>query len=70
MNETLTGRTTREIVFSYIDHATRVCKWTERRPAGTTVYVSRIDKDGTWTIRIPGTLLTQNVRPGNSVEPF
>jgi hypothetical protein len=68
MNETLIGKTTREIVFSYIDRATRRCVWTERRPAGTKVYVA-IRKDGTWNIRIPGTPLTQDVRPG-AVESF
>lgn len=66
MNETLTGRTTREITFDVIDHATRRCIRTERRPAGTEVY-ARLRKDGTFGIRIPGTLLTQDVYPA-SVE--
>jgi len=69
MNETLTGRTTREIVFSYIDHATRQCMATRRMPAGTEVYARpRSDGKGL-NIRIPGTLFTQHV-PGSAVEPF
>jgi hypothetical protein len=65
MSETLTGRTTREIAFT--DESQKVITSATRKPAGTEVYVTRMLKDGTWNIRIPGTLLTQNVYPA-SVE--
>ena len=68
MNETLIGRTTREITFSVIDHQTHRCVRTETRPAGTEVY-ARLRKDGMFGIRVPGTLLTQDVYPA-SVESF
>jgi hypothetical protein len=67
MNETLTGRTTRDITFG--DESKKVFTFGARKPAGTEVYVTRMRKDGTWDIRIPGTLLTQNVYPV-SVESF
>ena len=60
-NETLTGRTTREITFGHTDPRTKVVTSFARKPAGTEVYVTRQRKDGTWDIRIPGTLYTQNV---------
>jgi hypothetical protein len=69
MNETLTGRTTREIVFSMIHPATKVCMATRRMPAGTEVY-ARTRRDGKGlNIRIPGTLFTQHVYAA-AVEPF
>jgi hypothetical protein len=68
MNETLTGRTTREITFDLVHPVTKIVTATERRPAGTEVY-ARLRKDGTFDIRVTGTLLTQNVYPA-SVEPF
>lgn len=64
MSETLTGQTTREITFDVIDHTTRRCVRTEKRPAGTEVY-ARLRSDGTFAIRIPGTLLTQDVYPAS-----
>lgn len=67
MNETLTGQTTREIIFA--NQAEKVFTFGTRKPAGTEVYVTRMHKDGTWDIRVTGTLLTQNVYPA-SVEPF
>ena len=69
MAETLVGRTTREVVFSYIDHSTRVCKATMRMPTGTEVYVhERADGRG-FNARIPGTLYTQHLY-ASDVEPF
>lgn len=67
MSETLTGKTTREIMFH--DSSQKVFTFGTRKAAGTEVYVTRMRKDGTWDIRIPGTLLTQNVYPA-SVESF
>lgn len=58
MNETPTGRTTREITFD--DASQKTFTFGTRKPAGTEVY-ARLRKDGTFDIRIPGTLLTQNV---------
>jgi hypothetical protein len=58
---TLTGRTTRPV--SFTDESCKVITSAVRKPAGTEVYVERMRKDGTWDIRIPGTLLTQNVYP-------
>jgi hypothetical protein len=69
MSETLTGRTTRQVTFDYTDPRTKRVTSITRRPAGTDVYVTRMRKDGTWDIRIPGTLYTQNVRPA-AVESF
>jgi hypothetical protein len=69
MSETLTGRTTREVTFGYTDPRSKVVTSITRKPAGTEVYVTRMRADGTWDIRIPGTLYTQNVRPA-SVESF
>lgn len=69
MNETLTGRTTRKITFDHTDPRTKRVAGTVRKPAGTEVYVTRMHGDGTWDIRIPGTLYTQNVYPA-SVEGF
>lgn len=69
MSETLTGKTTRQITFTITDRRTTMVTRTESRPAGTEVYVTRQHKDGTWDIRVAGTLLTQNVRPA-AVEPF
>jgi hypothetical protein len=60
MNSTA-ATTTREIVFGYTDHRTRTLVSTERIPAGTTVYVGKRRGDGSFCIRIPGTLLTQRV---------
>jgi hypothetical protein len=67
MSETLTGRTTRPV--SFTDSSQKVITSAVTKPAGTEVYVTRMLKDGTWNIRIPGTLLTQNVYPA-SVESF
>jgi hypothetical protein len=69
MNETLTGRITREITFGITDRRTTRVTAIVRKPAGTEVYVTRTHKDGTWDIRVAGTLLTQNVYPA-SVESF
>ena len=60
----MTGRTTRQITFDVIDHQTRRCIHTEKRPAGTEVY-ARLRSNGTFAIRIPGTLLTQDVYPAS-----
>lgn len=54
----MTGRTTREITFT--DSSRKVVTFGVRKPAGTEVY-ARLRKDGTFDLRVPGTLLTQNV---------
>ena len=69
MNGTLTGRTTRAIVFDYVDPVTKVVRGTIWKPAGTRVYVTRQRKDDTWDIRIPGSLYTQNVYPASVENP-
>ena len=60
-DETLTGRTTRPVTFT--DKSTAVVALPVRRPAGTLVYVT-CPRPGTFRIRIPGTLLDQDVDPG------
>lgn len=65
MNETLTGRTTREITFD--DQAEKVFALGVRKPAGTLVYVT-CPKAGVFRVRVPGTLLEQYV-PMSAVEP-
>jgi hypothetical protein len=67
MNETLTGRTTRTVLFA--DQAEKVFTSGVRKPAGTLVYVeARKTGSGTFRIRVPGTLLEQDV-PMSAVEP-
>jgi hypothetical protein len=71
VDETLTGRTTREIIF--IDKAQQIrlghVVSGVRKPAGTLVYVTCPRAgSGTFRIRIPGTLLEQDVYLG-AVEP-
>ena len=65
MNETLTGRTTRPVTF--IDKAQQVVTGGVRLPAGTLVYVT-CRKAGEFRIRVPQTLLEQDVTLG-TVEP-
>ena len=66
MSETLTGRTTRPVTF--IDKAQRgPVTGGVRLPAGTTVYVT-CRKAGEFLIRIPGTLLEQDVYL-SAIEP-
>ena len=65
MDETLTGRTTREITFA--DKAEKVFTFGVRKSAGTLVYVT-CPKPGTFRVRVPGTLLEQDV-PLSAVEP-
>jgi hypothetical protein len=68
-DEILIGRTTREITFGYHDTTpARRLLDTLRAPAGTEVYVTERG-DGTFTIRIPGTLFAQHVR-ATAVEPY
>jgi hypothetical protein len=68
MIETLTGRTTRTVLFA--DKAEKVFTFGVRKPAGTTVYVeAHKTGSGTFRIRVPGTLLEQEV-PMSAVEPF
>jgi len=56
MSDTLVAVTSRPVVFSHNGR-------TERRPAGTEVYVREPRRPGDyWRIRIPGTLLTQDVK--------
>ena len=67
MNETLTGRTTRPVLFA--DQAEKVFTFGVRKPAGTLVYVeAHKTGSGTIRIRVPGTLLEQEV-PMSAVEP-
>lgn len=66
MNETLIGRTTRPVLFR--DSTSKVFVSGVRRPAGTEVYVTCLKRDG-FRIRIPGTLLEQDVEMP-AVEPF
>ena len=69
MSETLTGRTTRPV--SFIDRAQAIrlgaVVSAVRKPAGTLVYVTCL-KGGEFRIRIPGTLLEQDVYL-SAVEP-
>jgi hypothetical protein len=62
MTETLTGRTTRTVTFIDKGEARRFGHVTGgvRRPAGTLVYVTA-KRDGTFCIRVPQTLLEQDV---------
>lgn len=67
MDETLTGRTTREILFADRGKSTFITG--VRRPAGTLVYVTCPRAgSGAFRIRVPGTLLEQDV-PMSAVEP-
>ena len=67
MNETLTGRTTRTVLFA--DQAEKTFTFGVRKPAGTLVYVeAHKTGSGTFRIRVPGTLLEQEV-PMSAVEP-
>ena len=68
-NETLIGRTTREIVFSRPPEFRETSRVTRRMPAGTEVYARPRAKGDGLNIRIPGTLFTPHV-PGSAVEPF
>ena len=61
MNENLIAITAREIVFGlYDDTPARRLIRTRRLPAGTQVY-AHVRSDGTIRIRIPCSLLTQDV---------
>lgn len=64
--ETLTGQTTRPVTFSHVDHRTKRVVEVRTFPAGTTVYASETRRG--LSIRIPGTLLSQDV-DGATVEP-
>jgi hypothetical protein len=67
MSETLTGRTTRTVAF--IDKSRNVVTSAVRKAAGTTVYVTEHPRTaGLFIIRIPGTLLEQDVNL-SAVEP-
>jgi hypothetical protein len=67
MDETLTGRTTREVTFA--DKAEKVFTFGVRKPAGTLVYVTCPKAGrGIFRVRVPGTLLEQDV-PLSAVEP-
>jgi hypothetical protein len=67
MNETLTGRTTRIVLFA--DKAEKIFTFGVRKPAGTLVYVeAHKTSSGTFRIRVPGTLLEQEV-PMSAVAP-
>jgi hypothetical protein len=66
MTETLTGRTTRSILFR--DKYDVTCTRTQRMPEGTTVYVTE-NRRGELIARIPGTLLEQFILLID-VEPF
>lgn len=66
MDETLTGRTTRPVTFT--DKGAGVVCGGVRMPAGTLVYVTCPRAGGPFRIRIPGTLLEQDVGLG-AVEP-
>lgn len=67
MNETLTGRTTRQITFA--DKADKTFTFGVRKPAGTRVYVTCPKSgSGIFRVRVPGTLLEQDV-PLSAVEP-
>jgi hypothetical protein len=70
-DDTLTGRTTRAVTFVDKAQAIRLGHVVSgvRRPAGTLVYVeAHRTGSGTFRIRIPGTLLEQEVSLG-AVEP-
>jgi len=56
---TTTRTTTRPVCFAALDRTTLVTH-THTYPAGTTVYATE-RRDGTFTIRIPGTLFEQSV---------
>lgn len=66
MSETLTGQTTRSILFGAYNDPTGARS--RRLPAGTTVYVTETRK-GKFIARIPGTLLEQQISLID-VEPF
>lgn len=67
LDDTLTGRTTRPVTF--IDNSGGTAH-AVRRPAGTCVYVTAHPRTrGLFIIRIPRTLLTQDVAL-STVEPF
>ena len=55
-----TETTTRQIIFRYVDNATKVVSGFTKIPAGTKVYVGTA-RNGSLNLRIPGTLLTANV---------
>ena len=63
MSENLTGRTTRMILFANKSTGVTVSK-----PAGTEVFVTCL-KTGWFNVRVPGTLLEQDVS-FTDVEPF
>ena len=68
MNETLTGRTTRAVAF--IDKDRGEVAGAVHKPAGTRVYVAAHPSvAGLFVIRVPGTLLEQDVTLA-TVEPF
>lgn len=58
--ETLTGRTTRRILFS---EDGRTSAFGQYFPAGTEVYVTERRNGRGFDIRVPGTLWTQHVYP-------
>lgn len=61
------GVTTRPVTFAHVDHSTKRVVEVRTLPAGTTVYASESRRSGL-SIRIPGTLFTQEVN-GATVEP-
>lgn len=60
---TYTATITRQVLF--IDESKRgpVCGGIYK-PAGTAVYARPLGTPGLWRVRVPGTLLTQDVRSG------
>ena len=69
MDETLTGRTTRTVCFTDKAQVIRLGHSIGgvRKPAGTLVYVT-CPKPGIFRVRVPGTLLEQDV-PLSAIEP-
>lgn len=71
MDETLTGRTTRPVLFRDMGQHIRLGHFVTgvRKPAGTLVYVTCPGAgSGVFRIRVPGTLLEQDV-PLSAIEP-
>jgi hypothetical protein len=65
--ESLVGTTTRPVTFAEADR--KGISHPRRMPAGTSVYVSRIKDDGMCTIRVCGSLMTQQVHMFTTVVP-
>ena len=66
MNETLTGRLARTVAFD--DGARKIQTGGDRRGPGALVYVTQL-RSGLFRIRIPGTLLEQDVHPSTVEVP-